>query len=312
MSDAIQQPPFGWVPPDERTYTVNKEVERVMQDMPLLSAAGTDIAGTGAGQIALLYKMLEKAYGEKAYPILRQLIGDCVSFGWMKGVALTMAVDIFLKGDAEEFPEKMPATEWIYFTSRVLVGKGRLGRGDGSVGAWAAQAVKDHGILFRQPYDGVDLTSYSGDRAKDWGYRGPSNADALEQIADEHPIQQTALVNTYEQARDAIFNGYPVPVCSNQGFTAKRDNDGFCRPSGSWSHCMCFIAADDSFGRPGLLCDNSSWGATYFSGPKRHEQPDGTFWVDADTCNKMLRQNDSFAVSGFKGFPKRNIDWSIW
>jgi hypothetical protein len=47
----------------------------------------------------------------------------------------------------------------------------------------------------------------------------------------------------------------------------------------------------------------NSWGADWISGPKRHDQPDGSFWVDADVAERMLRGQDSFAVSGYEGYP---------
>jgi hypothetical protein len=66
---------------------------------------------------------------------------------------------------------------------------------------------------------------------------------------------------------------------------------------------MYFVAADDSFRRPGLLLVNS-WGPSWISGPTRHDQPPGSFWVDADVVNRMLGMRDSYAISGFEGYPK--------
>lgn len=237
---------------------------------------------------------------------------NCVSFGWAKGIMISLACDIAMRKESEQWPGAEIATEWLYGTSRVLVGKGRLGNSDGSVGSWMSKAVspEGHGTLLRKKYGAHDLTKYSGKRAKSWGYDGlPFD---LEQTADEHPVStKPALVNSYEQARDSIANGYPVPVCSNQGFSDVRDSQGFAKPSGRWGHCMCFIAVDDTGNRPGLLCDNS-WPKGWISGPKRHNQPDGSFWVDADTADRMLKQNDSFAVPGFEGYAAANLDWSMF
>jgi hypothetical protein len=218
----------------------------------------------------------------------------------------SLAADIMHKQQREQWGGAEIDPGWIYGTSRVLVGKGRLGKSDGSIGSWAAKAVVEHGTLLRKVYGNYDLTSVSGKRERDWGYRGLPAAE-LEPIADEHPVSgNPALVTSYEQARDAIANGYPVPVCSNYGFQDRRDSQGFARKSGSWAHCMCFIAVDDT-SRPGLLCMNS-WGK-WNSGPKRHEQPDGSFWVDAKVADGMLRQNDSFAIPGYEGFQSRPHQW---
>lgn len=305
---AIPKNKFGYVLPEKRSYGAEKEHQRIMQDMPLMSAAGRPIAGTGAGKIVLLHQCLTQIRG--SYPIYSQTIGDCVSHGWSKGIMATLSSDIVVRGESEEWPGHDIASEWIYGTSRVLVGRGRLGNSDGSIGSWAARAVLEHGTLLRKKYGQFDLTRYSGRVAKDWGYRGLPVRE-LEPIADEHPISRNAaLVTSYEQARDAIANGYAVPVCSNQGFSDNRDSQGFARPQGSWAHCMCFVSVDDTGNRPGLLCDNS-WGANWINGPKRHDQPDGSFWVDAQVADRMLRQEDSFAIPGYEGFVKRDIEWSL-
>jgi hypothetical protein len=178
------------------------------------------------------------------------------------------------------------------------------------VGAWAAKFVKEYGTLARGKYGKYDLTTYSGKTAKAWGMPRAGVPDELEPTLREHSVQTVSLVSTYEEARDAIANGYPVPVCSNQGFAQTRDEKGFAAPKGQWAHCMCFIAVDDADGRPGLCCMNS-WGSSWITGPKRHDQPDGSFWVDAATAGKMLRGQDSFALSGYMGFPVQSLDYDF-
>lgn len=296
-----------WIPPEERDSATQKQAELVAADLPLLTVCGQPIRDTGRGKVVLLHNYLAQANGGR-FPVNRQTIGDCVSHGYAKGIEVLTAVEILMHGEPEKWPGDLVATEWLYGTGRVLVGGGRLGNGDGSIGSWQAKAVKEHGTLHRRRYEGVDLTEYSGRRAKSWGYRGLPTE--LETIADEHPVTQTALVRSYAEARDAIANGYPIPVCSNQGFDDRRDADGFARPRGRWSHCMLFCAVDDGFRRPGLLCMNS-WGPNWISGPKRHDQPDGSFWVDAETADRMLRRGDSYALAGYEGFEKRNI-WELF
>lgn len=267
------------------------------------------IRGTGAGKCVLLHKFVIQLNG--SFHTNKQTIGDCVSHGAAKAAEVLMACDIALRGELELW-KGLVATEPIYAGSRVEVGKGQLGNSDGSVGAWAAKWLTDWGVLVRGKYGEIDLTTYSGDVAQQWGRRGAGCPDALEPIAREHPIKTASLVTSYDDARDAIANGYPVTVASMQGFRddGKRDEDGFWKPTGQWPHQMCFIACDDEFKRPGLLCQNS-WGSGWGSGPKRHDQPDGSGWVDADTCDRMLKQDDSFAFSGFDGFPAQQLDYVL-
>lgn len=275
---------------------------------PIFGVSAHAIRDSGKGKVALLHKAVEQVTG--SFPVYTQAIGDCVSFGFALAIDVLKAVEI-ARGEREQWVVNT-ATEPIYALSRVEVGRGQLGSGDGSVGAWAAKAVSEYGTLLRQKYGNYSLTSYSGAKARDWGRPGKGLPDTLEPIAREHPVRTTSLVTSYEEARDAIFNGYPVPVCSNQGFHDQRDSEGFAKPSGSWAHCMCFVAVDDEHRRPGLLCCNS-WGA-WNSGPKRHGQPDGSFWVDADVADAMLRQwRDSYSLSGFEGYPSRPFSFEdVW
>jgi len=280
-----------------------REVERFVSSLrrPVFGAAAAPLRDTGKGKVVLLHKYLE-AVVNGPFPIHRQTIGDCVSHGWGLAVDILKAVEIELRNEREIWNGET-ATEPIYAFSRVEVGGGRLGNSDGSIGAWAARAVSEYGTLVRAKYPIDDLRRYSGSKARAWGRRGAGVPDSLEPVAREHPVRTVSLVTSYEDARDAIANGYPVPVCSMQGFTDRRDNEGFARPSGSWAHCMCFVSVDDKSRRPGLLCVNS-WGPDSVSGPTRHGQPDGSFWVDADVADRMLRRDpDSYSLSGFEGYP---------
>jgi hypothetical protein len=279
-----------------------QEVERFVSSLrrPVFGVAAAPLRDTGKGKTVLLHKHLEKVAGQ--FRVHHQTIGDCVSHGWGLAVDILKAVEISLHGERERWAAET-ATEPIYAFSRVEVGGGRLGNGDGSIGAWAARAVAEYGTLLRQKYGRNDLRRYSGNRARTWGRRGAGVPDELEPTSRQHPVRTVSLVTSYEDARDAIANGYPVPVCSNQGFRDRRDSQGFAKASGSWAHCMCFVAVDDQKERPGLLCVNS-WGPHWINGPKRHGQPDGSFWVDADTVDRMLRRDpDSYSVSGFEGYP---------
>src|SRR5581483_8303267 len=187
-------------------------------------------------------------------------VGCCVGEGFSSAVEYLQCVEIALAGEAAEYAPI--SSEAVYALSRVEVGGGRIG-GDGSTGAWAAKAVHDYGVLPRRAVGGYDLTHFDPRRARDWGRRGLP--DDLEPEARKHLVRTVSLVRTFDEARAAIANGYPVAVCSDQGFTMERDRDGFCAPHGSWGHCMCFIGAT-SGRRPGLCC-LQSWGPDVPGGP---------------------------------------------
>lgn len=257
------------------------------------------------GPPVLLYRALYAV--QPGWTVGRQGIGDCVSWGFAHGADILLAVD-FKLGRSGEWHSA--ATEAIYGGSRVEArGKTFAGYSDGSYGAAAAKWLRDWGIVYRQKYDTIDLSVYSAKLAKEWGAYGAGGKDdggRLDAIAKSHPIRTIALVTSFVDAAAAIENGFPIPVCSDQGFSETRDSDGFAKPSGSWAHCMVFVGVRYE-PRPGLLCLNS-WGPNWIRGPPWPEDmPAGSFWVDAKVVDRMLGQRDSFALSNYEGFPRRPL-----
>ena len=291
---------FGWSPNPEAVEAVMSQLRH-----PLLGPASESIKGSGAGTRALLWKNVEQLVGQ--YPVRTQAIGDCVSQGAATAVDVVKATSIQSGGPGIWRAET--ASEAIYGLSRVEVGQGELGRDDGSYGAWGAKAVKDYGTLVRERYGQHDLSVYSGELAREWGVDGLP--DDLEPVAHEHLIREISLVETYEDVRDALANGYAVTIASMQGFRDVRDDDGFLKPAGEWPHQMAVIGMDDEFKRPGVLVMNS-WGENWVSGPTRHNQPPGSFWVDADVLEKkILSDEDSWAFGDYEGWPAKTLNLRI-
>lgn len=303
---------FGYVPNPEATEAIVASLP-----MPVFGAAAPDLMAAEKKD-TVLYPALFQLH--PAWKRGAQGIGDCVSWGYELACTILKAVQIVSLGKPEMWIAEV-ATESIYGGARVEAsGRKTGGWSDGSYGGVASKWVHDWGVLLRQDYSKLtgnpehNLTTYSSKKAKDWGNwgcGGQNDKEALDLVAREHPVQTVSLVATFEEAAAAIQNGFPVPVCSGQGFSSKRDSDGFCGPQGSWAHCMCFIGVRYG-GRPGLLCANS-W-ARSVSGPFwPANAPEAitwcAWWVDADVCNRMLRGRDSFALSNFKGFPARNLDF---
>ena len=189
----------------------------------------------------------------------------------------------------------------IYGGSRVEIGGGRV-RGDGSVGAWAARFVKEYGIVPRDLYGRYDLRIYSERLCREFGRYGVP--DNLESLAKEHPVRDVARVTTWNECRAAIKNGYPVLVCSSQGFDLERDADGFSHPHGVWYHAMAVVGVRGGKRAGGFLLN--SWGPDVHSGPRvPKDAPVAGFWVEAKTLDRMLGQGDSWAFSKAVGFPAK-------
>lgn len=267
---------------------------------PLFGAAAPNLAGTGADKDILLYKMWKTVCG-KYWPYPAQQIGCCVSRGFSEGVDLLECVQIGIGKKAEKFEET--SHEAVYGMARVDIGGQRGSYSDGAVGAWAAKAVTTIGTVSREvtgPYD--------DNKCKEWGAKGvPVDIKAK---AGEHKVKTTSLVTTWSELTDALANGYPVPVCSNQGFTMTRDSQGFCKPRGSWSHCMLIVGV--RVDRPGA-CIFQSWGMDTPSGPLDFDQPPNSFWAEKSVVESMLGMRDSWTLSSFDGYPdqSKEVDTSL-
>lgn len=294
---------MGWIcDPDAVQVVANTLPVKVFADTP-------------AGQVDDLppfvygWKYYEKLYGRPP-PIKDQgQVGSCVSFGTNTAVERTLAAEILARKGA--------ASEWSRFTeeatyggSRVEIGGGQI-RGDGSVGAWAAQFVTKYGMVPRQKYADGDLTDYSEDRCRAWGRSGvPAWGEA---VSRKFPVKQFVQVKTWEDVKKAAASGYFVAVCSNQGFASKRDTNGVAKASGSWAHCMACDGYHTENGKEYGHIVNS-WNTTWISGPVGWGEPGGDgFWAESAVIDRMVKQGDSWAFSGVTGFPARHkLDWFIY
>ena len=274
------------------------EFDHLMETLkyPYFGDASKKIVNTGKNKLSLPYKSVYE-FDKKPYDE-RQVTGDCVSHGTRNACDISRAVEIHIGGEKESWIAR-GATEAIYGS--------RGWSGEGMTGSKAAEFVsKIGGILVRQNYKGVvDLSKYNGMLGASWGGRGVP--DAVLDLANDHQMKTVSLVQTVEEARDALANGYGVAVCSNYGFNNTRDKKGFARVSGNWGHCMAWIACDDTQGDTAFLVQNS-WGKWNDGGhPEWGPIPDGSFLIHSDVAEGMLKQNGAYAFSNFNGFPLQKL-----
>ena len=305
VNDAATPPSerHGW-DPSQLTKAEVQTARVFALDDPTFSSEGAQVE---------LWDYAQQINGGEHFPTFRQETGDCVSMGAANAVNYLQAVQIGLHG--APFELRSVYQPWIYGVSRTAkdLGAGRLGRSAGSVGSWAAKAVQQYGVLAA---DESDVPNYSKRIAEEWGFRGPPQK--YFDSAKDFCVRTVALVDDYEDARDALSNGYPVTVASNQGFRMEgRAFSGklFGQPQGHWAHQMCFIGVDDEAkcpnGSQGALYCLNSWG-TAAHGEPVDDAPPGGFWVDRRTAERMLKQGDSWAFSSFDGFPLRDLDFRVF
>lgn len=293
---------FGWHKDDDA-------VKAVAQTLPFQV-----FADTPAGQVAaeppkqfFQWEVYRKA-DPRGPPTKNQgQVGSCVSFGTNNAILRTMACQIAMNAANEEL--KDIAEEVTYGGSRVEIGGGRI-RGDGSVGAWAAQFVQKYGVVSREKHGAYDLSAYEQARCRAWGQSGVP--DDLEPVARNHPVKEITLVKTLDSLKKAISQGYGVAVCSNQGFSMTRDSRGVAKAQGSWAHCMCLDGyVTDTDGKEYYHIENS-WGPDAHKGPVGWGSPSTAgFWAEASVVQQMLNAGDTWAFSGVKGFPARESIWFV-
>lgn len=283
------------------SYCDPKELDQFLGQLPhpLFGAAAYDLHGSGKGKLALPFKNLLK-FDPGFGPSERQVQGDCVSHSTRNAVDITRSCEI-INGEREEFVAR-GATEGIYGS--------RGHSGEGMTCSGAAKFVhQSGGILLRKKYGEYDLSEYSAIGGR-WGRSGVPKE--LIQVASKNKVKTISLISTIEQARDAIANGYSISVCSMAGFSSRRDKNGIASRSGSWAHAMAWIGMDDTHEiyKETLFLVQNSWGI-WNGGPKRHDQPEGSFWIRESDAAEMLNGNGSWVFSDVDGFPPRKVTWTL-
>ena len=223
---------FGWQPNPEGVAEFLDE----LGERRYFSQAAPEAMAKAQHVDTFLYRAMDKAhqarYG-KPWVCEKQGIGDCVAWGAMHAVWCSEAISWDLGQVAE--PPLMPDPTAIYGGSRVEARnkpEGSGGWSDGSYGGAAARWLRDWGVVYRQPFPdlGYDLTTYSADRAKqwgNWGAGGQGDKGRLDKLAKRHPAAHIAMVTTWAEACAAIEAGFPIPVASNVGFQSVTDAQGY-------------------------------------------------------------------------------------
>ena len=262
---------------------------------PLFGATAYRLYGSGEGKLSLPFKSLLK-FDPNFGPSERQTTGDCVAHSTRNAVDITRAVEIDINKEPESF-EARGANEAIY--------QSRGHRGQGMTCSSAAKYVHSKGgVIIRKDYGKVELSKYNSDLGA--RHKIPSSIYTTE--AKKHQVKTISLTTTVQEARDALSNGYAISVCSGYGFSSRRDNKGIAKRSSGWNHAMAWIACDDTNKRfkETLFLVQNSWGK-WNSGPRVHDQPEGSFWIRERDARGMLAQQGAWVFSDVDGFPARSL-----
>lgn len=262
---------------------------------PIFGAAAYKLHGAGEGKLSRPFMSLLK-FDSGFGPEERQTTGDCVSHSTRNAVDITRAVEIDINGESESF-EGRSATEAIYQS------RGHMGQGMTCSGA-AKYVHSKGGILLRKDYGAINLSVYNSSL----GARKKIPKSVYVTEAKKHQVKTISMITTIEEARDALANGYALSVCSGHGFSSRRDGNGIAKRGSGWNHAMAWIACDDTRKRVNetLFLVQNSWGK-WNSGPRVHDQPEGSFWIREKDARGMLASNGSWVFSDVDGFPARDL-----
>lgn len=269
--------------------------------------------GTGRGKKLMPYQAalsVDPTWGGDE----SQTVGSCVSHGCRNAGTVDYGIDALF---GETTWQGRICTENIY-----------RHRGKNSHGWWcsaAAATVEANGkggFLYRKKYvnpnnprDEVDLTTFSS-RTEQWASNGAAGVPQwLQEIENENQAAFCIPVTTIEEFLDALYLGFGVNVCSGTGFSSRCDQYGVAKQSGSWSHAMAHVGADDTEwahrNYDGMIsCDMQSWGRWNNQNgllvpPGFEKAPIGSFFVQERSLKPMIR-SDAYAICSVEGWD-RNI-----
>ncbi len=278
------------------------------------------LVGTGEGKLSIPFLAAYKHW-PKCWPCPGQTTGDCVSHAGKNsgivliGVECELAQPDPVTGVIEGWPEvSSEAEEQGVVACEPIYGY----RGHGGQGASCDRLIKYTcevgGIMLRKAYPelNLDLTKYNASIGIRWGGSG-GPPDAVNQEGKKHQIRTATSCDTHEIARDFVANGYPIWCCSGLGWSSTRDENGYSRQQGGWSHSWDVVGMDyrketiEKYGFP-LFLFLHDW-ARWNSGGRRILGTDidiaeGMFWGDA----RLLNRCEMYAMSNFNGFPGRAIN----
>lgn len=273
-------------------------------------------ADAGKGKLTILFPAVTQLYGYEALTNPAQETGDCVSMGMRDSSLHMVCIDALSQtpdattGKLEEAPKvsEKARHNGVFANEPFYLARGHSGQGMSCDQAlhWA---MKEGGVVIRQKYPEADLESYNVSFEKP-GSRGVP--DWLDKIGREHAIRDSTEIEGHEASRDFLDRGNPLFICSGLGFSSRRDENGFSKRSGSWSHSWHVVGYDDrpwayeTYGHP-LALFGHRWGQ-WNEGPRRiHgtdiDIPHGYCWFDA----RLLKQCEIYAINSVTGWARKPL-----
>ena len=247
--------------------------------------------------------------GEKYRPFRphHQRRGTCVGRGAHKALEGS-----YLHSLANKLAYGQPveiAWEPAYVGSRIIVGKGQLGSGDGSCGPWIAEFLAGinnvGGFCQRGVYGSADLSKDNESWAVSYSMKNQKLPSELLVELQRHTCSVHSTRSNSEIA-DAIASYFGVFRCWDTLF-GNRDKNGQCVASDTGAHCQAVLGVYLDQDGEDAYVDSQSWGEDMPGGPeeivlkdgRRVKLPPGMYGVKASQFTKAQRRSpwwDAHAV----------------
>lgn len=254
----------GWIRDDDAVEAVTESLgfasSAAVNGEPLRGYASRQIS---AGNTGVFPHLAVLQFRDKFLQAYSQRRGVCVGCGTARAIEDSHCFSIAARGSFGRFAEVDVAT--IYAGSRTQrdLGNGRLD-GDGSVGAWAAKWVHDHGAVESGKVAGYDLTDLNEKLAVEWGASGVPKA--VLKAAQGIEINCFRCASARDIA-DCAFAGFGMAFCWDYTFSAK-NSDGVSKLNVPASHCTELLGGAVTKGGNVLIGGQQSWGQNAPAGPK--------------------------------------------
>lgn len=228
-----------------------------------------------------------------------QTTGDCVSMSTRWAGMINYTSDAYLG---------LTTYEGRFATENIYGWRGHRGQGAhcGRLATYVSTSGPG-GFLVRKNYgNGVDLSRYTSSIGHNWG--GPGTPTWLNTIAASNKAMRVYQCTSMNMAIDALAFGFGLSVCSGYGFNNVRNQHGLCEVKGGWNHAMSWVGCDatdwayDNYGGPIPLVQNS-WGP-WNRGPKRFDQPDGSFFIRPAIAEAMIRGGGAYIIGSVRGYDR--------
>lgn len=273
---------------------------------------------TGKGKLSVPFMEVFRVFPD-CLPGPAQGRGDCVSHGTKNAGLVSACCEITdgkpdeVTGRVEGAPEISDAGRLAGVFSTEAIYNWRRHGGDGwSCGAAAKVIMKESGLWVRKNYPeiNVDFTTYSSKNAGIYGSKTPP--ESWLKIGQEHLVRTATVLNSYEEIRDMLHNGYGISSCGSEGYSNTRDENGVSSRKGSWAHAMAYIGVDDreeiiKLYKEPLICVMNSWGNWNDGGRRVYgtnvDIPNGAFWARWSE----VKNREAIALSSVNGWPPRKL-----